>query len=134
MKILIADDHPIVLSGVKALIQSQDTSFDIVAEATSVDDIFKKLAKKTIDTLITDYSMPNTDQVDGMAMLKRVKRDYPTIKLIVLTQLTNSALLHSLVSLGVDGILLKKDILSDIHHVLAEVKKASVISPLVLVI
>ncbi|OOF24159.1 hypothetical protein BZJ18_13565 [Salinivibrio sp. IB872] len=123
VRIMIADDHPIVLSGVKALIENQSTESNIVAEATSADDIFKKLTKETIDTLITDYSMPNAEQVDGIAMLKKVKREHPTIKIIVLTQMTNTALLNSLVSLGVDGVLLKKDILSDIHHVLSVVKK-----------
>ncbi|WP_100754180.1 response regulator [Vibrio salilacus] len=122
MKVMIADDHPIVLSGVKALIENQNKGFKIIAEATSVEALFKTLSKEKIDILITDYSMPNNDYVDGIAMINKIKREHHNIKIIVLTQMTNTALLNSLVRSGIDGVLLKKDVLTDIHHVISVVK------------
>lgn len=121
MKVMIADDHPIILSGVKALIESKNKGFKVIAEATSVEAIFKTLSKEKIDILITDYSMPNNNYVDGIAMINKIKRDH-NIKIIVLTQMTNPALLNSLVRSDIEGVLLKRDVLTDIHHVLSVVK------------
>lgn len=121
MNLMIADDHPIVLSGIKELIRNNNT-FQIVAEATDTKTLFERLQEHIIDILITDYSMPNSEHIDGITMIKKLQREYPSLKIIVFTQMANPALLNALVIAGVDGILLKKDILSDIHRVLNVVK------------
>lgn len=122
MNIMIADDHPIVLSGIKTLIEHRGHDFNVVAEATEVKTLLSQLKQYDIDILITDYSMPNSDYVDGIAMVKKIQRQHPLLKIIVLTQMANPALLNALIESGVSGLLLKKDILSDIHQVLTMVK------------
>lgn len=120
---MIADDHPIVLSGIKTLILNHTNAFQVVAEVTDVKMLFEKLKEHTIDILITDYSMPNSEYVDGITMIKQLQRQYPSLKVIVFTQMANPALLNALVTEGVNGLLLKQDILSDIHRVLDIVKR-----------
>lgn len=122
MNLMIADDHPIVLSGIRTLIENHSHGLQIVAEATNVEMLFQQLKLYKIDILITDYSMPHSDYVDGITMIKNIQRYYPSLKVIVLTQMGNPALLKTLVTLGVHGLLLKKDILSDINHVISMVK------------
>lgn len=119
---MIADDHPIVLSGIKTLIEHCGNDFHVVAEATDVKILLSQLKQYDIDILITDYSMPHSDYVDGLAMIKKIQRQHPLLKIIVLTQMANPALLNTLIESGVSGLLLKKDILSDIHQVLTMVK------------
>lgn len=123
MKLMIADDHPIVLSGIKTLILNHTNAFQVVAEVTDVKMLFEKLKEHTIDILITDYSMPNSEYVDGITMIKQLQRQYPSLKVIVFTQMANPALLNALITEGVNGLLLKQDILSDIHRVLDIVKR-----------
>lgn len=120
---MIADDHPIVLSGIKTLILNHTNAFQVVAEVTDVKMLFEKLKEHTIDILITDYSMPNSEYVDGITMIKQLQRQYPSLKVIVFTQMANPALLNALITEGVNGLLLKQDILSDIHRVLDIVKR-----------
>lgn len=119
---MIADDHPIVLSGIKTLIEHHSNDFHVVVEAIDVKTLLSNLKQYDIDILITDYSMPHSDYVDGLAMIQKIQRQHPLLKIIVLTQMANPALLNALIESGVSGLLLKKDILSDIHQVLTMVK------------
>ncbi len=123
MKIIIADDHPIILSGVRALIESNNNDCQIVAEATDVQELFNQLKEHTnVDVLITDYSMPLSDYTDGIDMIKKIQRLYPFLKIIVFTQMANPGLLSTLVELNINGLLLKKDMLSDIDKVLTTIQ------------
>ncbi len=52
--------------------------------------------------------MPGDSRSDGLAMIQSLKRNYPQLSIIVLTQIQNAGILQSLLQLGVSGILLKK--------------------------
>ncbi|EKO3929209.1 response regulator, partial [Vibrio metschnikovii] len=102
--------------------KNYNNNFQVVAEVTDVKTLFEKLQDHEIDILITDYCMPHSEHIDGMSMIKKLQREYPSLKIIVFTQMANPALLNTLVIAGVNGVLLKKDILSDIHRVLDVIK------------
>ena len=75
-RILIADDHPVVRVGVRAIIDIHGMG-DVVGEAGTVDELFKLLAEQSVDVLVTDLSMPGPTQIDGYAMIERICRNYP---------------------------------------------------------
>ncbi|HHQ4705168.1 response regulator [Aeromonas hydrophila] len=122
-KIILADDHPLILTGIRSLIAQHQTGCEIVAEAHQVSELFKTLQQHHCDLLITDFSMPGDSRSDGLAMIQSLKRNYPQLSIIVLTQIQNAGILQSLLQLGVSGILLKKAVISElsdaIRHVLS---------------
>ncbi|MEH8147234.1 response regulator transcription factor [Aeromonas hydrophila] len=122
-KIILADDHPLILAGIRSLIAEGQPGCEIVAEAHQVTELLKTLRQHTCDLLITDFSMPGDSRCDGLVMIQQLIRDHPSLPIIVLTQVQNAGILQSLIHTGIRGVLLKKSVLSElsdaINHVLA---------------
>ncbi|MGI2188940.1 response regulator [Shewanella oncorhynchi] len=125
-KIILADDHPIILTGVRSLMAEMQPSCDIVAEANNVSELWRTLEQHECDLLITDFSMPNDDNVDGMAMIKQLRRKYPNLPIIVLTQVHNLGVLQALLQLGIQGLLLKKSVIAELDKTVKKVLLGSV--------
>ncbi len=112
LRIILADDHPIVRSGVRALLERN--SLHVVAEAGSTDELFTALANHECDVLLTDFSMPGGQLADGLAMLERLREQWPQLPIIVLTMMNNPGVLSSILATGVRGLLNKSDALSEL--------------------
>lgn len=125
-KIILADDHPIILTGVRSLMAEMQPSCDIVAEANNVSELWRTLEQHECDLLITDFSMPNDDNVDGMAMIKQLRRKYPNLPIIVLTQVHNLGVLQALLQIGIQGLLLKKSVIAELEETVKKVLLGSV--------
>ena len=67
----------------------------------------EKLREHACDLLVTDFMMPVQDQNDGLRLLERIRRDYPTLPIIVVTMLNNAGLFRSMLALKVQGLLSK---------------------------
>lgn len=106
VSVLIADDHPIVRSGLRALLQDHDT-FHVVAEVESGHELFPALTTHLPDILMLDLSMPGLD--DAGAFVQEAKAQWPALKVLVLTSHDNPALIASLIQGGCDGYMLKED-------------------------
>ena len=100
-KIILADDHPLILTGIRSLIDQITPKCEVIAEAYQVSDLLNLLQQHHCDLLITDFSMPGDTRSDGMVMIQQLRRDYPNLPIIVLTQIQNSAILQSLIQAGV---------------------------------
>ncbi|BFL81865.1 response regulator transcription factor [Shewanella baltica] len=125
-KIILADDHPIILTGVRSLMAGIQPSCKIVAEANNVSELWHTLAQHECDLLITDFSMPNDDNVDGIAMIKQLRRKYPNLSIIVLTQVHNLGVLQALMQIGINGLLLKKSVIAELANTVKKVLSGSV--------
>jgi len=105
IRIVIADDHPVVLLGIKALLHEHGTVMRVVGEAGSSKELLALLPDCECDLLVTDYSMPDAAGAeDGLAWLKRLRRDYPDLPVIVLTMIHNPALVRGMLGAGVNGV------------------------------
>ncbi len=100
--ILLADDHPMILSGLQTLL---DESFDFtkVSSAKSGKLAIEIIENEKIDLVITDWEMPD---IGGYEIAKLSKSK--NIKTVVLTSHTDIVYLLEMISLKVDGIFLKK--------------------------
>jgi two-component system capsular synthesis response regulator RcsB len=99
IRVILADDHPIVLLGVRQALEAvQDIS--IVATAHSSGELFSCLAQHACDVVVTDYSMPSDDQPDGLAMVLRIRNDFPMVQVVVLTKITSPAIIAPLLQSG----------------------------------
>ncbi|MFK2931998.1 response regulator [Dyella agri] len=105
MRIVICDDHPVVIMGVKAILATQGDAFQVVGEAHGGQQLLDMLETRPCDLLITDFSMPGeSHRDDGLPMLRRLRETWPELPVIVLTMIHNSALLQGMLKLGVQGV------------------------------
>ncbi|WCH26317.1 response regulator [Aeromonas salmonicida] len=121
-KIILADDHPLILAGIRSLITQSNIGCDIVAEAHQVSELLKALQQHACDLLLTDFSMPGDERSDGLAMIQQLRREYPELPIIVLTQIHNAGILQSLAQSGVSGIILKKAVLNELTDAIRQIK------------
>ena len=103
LRIIIADDHPVVRIGTKAVIESSGVG-QVVAEASTVAELMTVLGDHECDVLVTDYSMPGGAQADGFAMIAMIRRRFPELPVLMLSVSNNLAILRMVVATGVLGL------------------------------
>ncbi|APC15802.1 DNA-binding response regulator [Pseudomonas frederiksbergensis] len=106
MRVIIADDHPVVRIGLRMLIDLNRTCV-VVGEADGPDSLLSLLSTTPCDLLITDFSMPGNLQSDGLQMLNRVRRGYPAMPIILVTMFANVTTLRAVFAQGVMAIIAK---------------------------
>jgi len=104
-KIIIADDHAIVLEGLKSLVQ-RDPALTVVAQARDGVELLNIVSLKKCDLIVADISMPN---LDGLAAVKEIHRKYPHIKILVLSMLKDYQHFQEVMSHGAAGYMVKDD-------------------------
>ena len=102
VKLLIADDHQVVRSGLKSLITG--TEFTVIAEAADGEEAVKLAAKHKPDLVLLDIRMPG---VDGLSALSRIKMAQPTTPVLMLSTYDNPTYVAKAVALGACGYILK---------------------------
>ncbi|KLD62064.1 response regulator transcription factor [Dyella japonica] len=124
MRIVIADDHPVILMGLRLGLTGQSARFEIVGEARSGKELFSILASGPCDLLITDFSMVGeAEGEDGLDMLSALHESYPSLPVIVLSMLNNPALVQGMLACGVRAVVdktsLTKELMIAINAVVA---------------
>ncbi|WP_433737447.1 response regulator [Pseudomonas putida] len=131
IKVVIADDHPAVLIGMKHVLATKRT-LDIVGSATDSTQLMSILDQHSCDVLVTDYVMPGGKFGDGTPLLALIKRRYPKLKVVVFTMLDNPATTRNLIQHGISCILSKADPTEHIVcAILAAYADKSYFSPLI---
>lgn len=138
MNVLLADDHPIVLMGVREIIE-RDPRFKVVGEALNSSELISKVALLRPDVIITDYNMPGDEQYgDGTRLVEYLRRHFPEPRVLILKALSNPQVLAWLYDLGISAVISKSAGLEQIlvaldafyreghyqQHTLAEVPSA----------
>ena len=95
MNVIIADDHPIVLFGIRKSLE-QIEWVNVVGEFEDSTALINNLPKLDAHVLITDLSMPGDKYGDGITLIKYIKRHFPSLSIIVLTMNNNPAILSAL--------------------------------------
>jgi len=117
MKILMADDHFLVLDGLGLLL----STFDFVEKtrhALSYPELKSALEEEYYDVLLLDIHF---GKHDGREIIAEIKKEYPDMKVIALTSHSDSATITSSVNAGFDGYLLKIDGRDEIEKALKAV-------------
>ncbi|AEM51485.1 response regulator transcription factor [Stenotrophomonas maltophilia] len=113
IRIVIADDHPVILAGVRESL-ALEPGIDIVATAGDSTALVEALSKHAVDVVVTDFSMPGGEYGDGVAMLGFLRRRFPKLPLVVLTSISGVQVLASIGKTGVDCIVGKLDPAADL--------------------
>src|SRR5579863_6686436 len=104
VRILIADDHPIVRDGLKKLLLLED-DFDVVGEAGDGREVLERVRELDPDVLLLDLRMPN---LDGLATLQALQQTNKRTRVIVLTASEDKNEFVQAMKLGCSGIVLKQ--------------------------
>jgi two-component system response regulator NreC len=103
-KVLIADDHAIVRTGLRTLLQAEP-SLELVGEATGGYEAIELLEETRPDVLLLDISMPD---LDGIAVLKQIKARFSDLRILILTIHEDQAMLREAIRAGASGYILKR--------------------------
>ncbi len=103
IRILIADDHQLVIDGIKLML-STEADLDCTGEANSAEEALELLAKETFDVVLLDINLPG---MNGVEACKQIRRDYPSVKVLILSMLKEASLIKLLLRHGASGYLLK---------------------------
>ena len=103
-RIVLADDHPIVLDGLRNLVRAED-DFELVGEAVSGFSALKLIRERRPDVAVLDISMP---ELNGIVLSRRLADEMPDIRLLILTLHEDRAYLNQALEAGVRGYVLKR--------------------------
>jgi two-component system, NarL family, response regulator DegU len=126
IKVFIADDHPIFLSGLRLMIDAA-SSMEVIGEANDGEKALNQIEILLPDVAVLDLSMPKQNGFDIVRALRQKKIE---INVIFLTMHDEEATLHSALDLGVKGYILKDSAIDEIVNGIKTVYKGkSFISP-----
>ena len=103
--VLLADDHRIVLEGIKAVLKDYP-AIHVVAEVENGEEVMEFLKKQSVHVVVLDINMP---KMDGLTCARRIKAQSPSTKIIILTMYAQKSFMEQIIALGIDGCLLKSN-------------------------
>lgn len=118
IKVLIADNHPIIRMGVRQVLESTP-GFEMVKDVATTDELFKSLETSTPDVVMLEMDIPD---INGIAALRKIKKEYPDVKVLMYSGQSEDVYALSAIRAGAFGYLAKS---SDIEYIIAAVKKVS---------
>lgn len=110
IKIAIADDQKLFRRGMIALLK--DFGLQVVIEAEDGEDLVHQLTTQRPDLILLDLKMP---KMDGLDALQHIKKQYPQIKVLILTMHDHEKFILHTLELGANGFLLKDAEPEEVH-------------------
>lgn len=117
IKIIVIDDLPIVLEGVRVLL-NRIKDFKVVAEFTNGKLFIENIENLDFDIILTDIDMP---EMDGMQLTKTVTSKYPDKKIIALSMYSDSKYYNEMINCGAKGFVLKQSSVVELEQAVREV-------------
>ncbi|MBE7105323.1 response regulator transcription factor [Bacillus cereus] len=103
IKVLLVDDHTVVLKGLAFFLSTRE-DFELVGEANNGKDALVKVGETSPDVVLMDLYMPEMDGIEATAC---IKKEYPNVKVIVLTSFSDQAHVLPALKAGASGYILK---------------------------
>ncbi|HEX7365360.1 MAG TPA: response regulator transcription factor [Dehalococcoidia bacterium] len=128
IKILIADDHPVVREGLNAML-SREVDFKVVGEAKDGVDAVNKVAELRPDVVLMDLRMP---EMDGVEAMRQIRANDTQVRFIILTTYSDDDYIFSGIEAGARAYLLKDAPREDLFKAIRSVYRGeSLIQPVV---
>jgi two-component system, NarL family, nitrate/nitrite response regulator NarL len=103
INILIVDDHPMVLEGLKALLSNFDY-ITVSGTATNAFDAMAMLKAQPVDIVIADINLP---EVSGIELTAKIKKEFPGIKILAMSTFKERSYISQMIKNGASGYLVK---------------------------
>lgn len=122
MRVVLAEDHPIVRQGTRLFLESVGIS--VVGEATTGREAVALAQSTQPDVVVMDIHLP---ELTGIEATRRIRHDQPDVRVLVLTAYDDPAYVHALLEAGADGFVLKTAALSELLLALYDVAAGRVV-------
>lgn len=103
IKVLIVDDHPMVLEGMRSMLL-QISFVDLIGTVTNAAEVFDMLKAHIPDILITDINMP---EMSGIDLTAKMRLDFPKVKVIAMSTFKERSYISQMIQTGASGYLVK---------------------------
>jgi DNA-binding NarL/FixJ family response regulator len=114
VRVVIADDSVLLREGVSRLLV--EAGFEVVGQAGDADELLREVAEKEPDVAIVDIRMPPTHTDEGLRAARELRRRYPELGVLVLSQYVRPSYAFELLADDARGVgYLLKDRVSDLH-------------------
>lgn len=129
LKVNIVDDHPPLIDGLVSVLEDHE-DIEILDTANTGEMMIARLIHRQPDVIILDYSLGQSDQMNGFETAKKIKELYPQIQILMLTMHDRAEIIVPCVEYGIEGYMLKSEPSFDIYSALKELKtKGNYFSP-----
>src|SRR6202044_2064614 len=99
MKIIIADDHPLLVDGLRRMLEEMD-GMQVLEPVSNGRQLLARLRDQAVDIVLLDLHMP---QLDGLETLRVLQRELPAVKILIFTNYNQAKLWREARSLGARG-------------------------------
>ena len=103
MRVLIADDHKLIVDGIKRALE-ESNGFEVVGEASSGSQVLPMVGQTNPDLVLLDLRMPGAD---GLTCLGRIRKRYPNVKVVVLSASTDGNVIKTVLKRGATAYIVK---------------------------
>ena len=103
IKIILADDHPLIREGFKSLLGKSD-AFDVIGEAETAKELIEVVKNTSPDIVLVDITMPH---MSGLDAIEQLRKEYPLLKFMVLTMHEEREYILKALRNGAHGYVLK---------------------------
>lgn len=114
LRLLIADDHQLLIDGMLSLLREAG-GYTLLEPVNDGRQLLEKLASTPVDIILLDLNMPH---LDGIRALEKIRRQYPRVRILVLTNYNQPQLVAEVRRLGANGYLLKSASAGELQRVI----------------
>lgn len=125
LKVLIADDHPLILEGIRRGLERSE-NIEVVGEAHSASAVMRLIERRRPEVVLLDLLMPD---VEGTEHIEQIRRNWPDVKVVVLSGSEDRASVDSSVKAGASAFVVKSVSPSDIAAILRQVAGGAFLVP-----
>lgn len=123
ISVLLAEDHVLVRQGIRRFLEATG-DIEVVAEAGNGEEVLHLLTHQHIDVIILDLHMP---KMSGIEVIPCIKRDYPHVRILVLTADDEDPQVLALLGAGVDGYILKTAHIDEVIRAVREINAGNIV-------
>ncbi len=117
IRVAIADDHPLVLNGLQAMIDSHP-DLQMAARAENGSKLIEEMHQHDVDVVLLDIDMP---EMNGIETTAEIQKLFPKVRILILTIHDEKSFIQQLIQLGAHGYLLKNSSEEELLHAIRNV-------------
>lgn len=117
IKVLVVDDHPMVLEGMRSMLV-QISSVDLIGIAGNAYEAMEQIKLLMPDIVITDINMP---EISGIELALKIKNEFPLVKIIAMSTFKERSYISKMIQSGASGYLVKSASKEEIEEAILSV-------------
>lgn len=104
-KVIIADDHQVLLDGLESMLNAEE-DLEVIAKCTNGAQVLHRLKELEPDILLLDINMP---RMNGIEVTEQIRKEYPDVLIIALSMYKQPSYINRMMNLGAMGYILKDE-------------------------